>query len=323
MKTAQNRKGKPEAATASSGDPFRKFDVAFALMVIIPFLGFFFIIIEALTIYGFEGRRGWISLLLIFISLLGYTVGYRVIRHLFEGLICYNRALSRLNELKSVFVSEVSHEVKNPLVTLRLGLAFLNENLASSLNEDQRQVIGSCHRSVDRLIRMTNDLLDLAKIESGKMPMQVEEVNLKSLLEEVMGFIKPRIQEKDLIFNVEFSGNVFSMMGDGDHLTRLMINLLDNAIKYTSNNRRMGVSLGEGKRHFELDVWNEGDEIPPEKQDRIFERYERMVFDKNTGTGLGLPIVKELLKLHNGSIRVERRNSANHFIANLPKNFRG
>lgn len=304
------------------GDPLRKFNVAFALVAVIPMLGFTWIVTEALSLSGLEGGRGGIFLLLIVISLLGYAVGYRIIRHLFEELVGYNRLLSRVNDLKSVFVSEVSHEVKNPLVTLRLSLSFLQENLVPSLAEDQREVLAGCQRSIERLIRLTNDLLDLAKIESGKMSMKKETVNLKALVEEALAFMKPRFGEKGLKLKSEFAGADFSLLGDQDHLTRIVINLLDNAIKYTPKGNAVGVGLTDEKKNLKLDIWNEGEAIPPEKRERIFEPYERISFNKETGTGLGLPIVKEILKLHQGTIQVERMDSANHFIATLPKDFR-
>lgn len=311
----------PEARL-SCKTPIQNFELAFALMAVLPFLGFVFVITDALTIMGLQGQRGLIVAMLVVISLLGYALGYRLISGLLERLIAANQVLTRLNDLKSVFVSDVSHEVKNPLVTLRLGMAFLSEGLASTLTEDQRQVLSSCQASIDRLIRITNDLLDLAKIESGHMAMSVTKVDLKSLSEEIIAFMRKAVEAKKLKFRSDFTGGNFTLQGDRDHLARLVINLMDNAVKYTQEGGEIGLSLTEGKEHLALDIWNEGAEIPAARRDKIFERFERVSFDKATGSGLGLPIAKELSRLHGGEIRLEHRASANHFLVELPKVFR-
>ena len=307
--------------TQPAENPYNKFDTAFALMAIVPMLGFVFVTTRGGSWEKFEGRGGLVILLLIVISLLGYWLGYRVIRRLFEQLVNYNRALGRMNELKSIFVSEVSHEVKNPLVTLRMGLSFLNEDMMNTLTEDQRQVIAGCQRSADRLIRLTTDLLDLAKIEAETMPVKQERISLRPLLEEVARFMKPHIEKKHLKFTGDFANGEHALVGDRDHLTRVLINLMDNAIKYTPEGRAMGIRLVPERKFFEVDVWNEGEEIPASKRDEIFERYRRIATDKEAGTGLGLAIVKELVKLHRGDIRLERDDSRNHFVVRLPKDF--
>ncbi len=309
----------PSNSNTPAGNPFRKFDTAFALMAVVPMLGFVFILTQDGSWEAFEGRGGLVILLLIMISLLGYWLGYRVIRRLFEQLVNFNRAISRMNELKNIFVSEVSHEVKNPLVTLQIGLSFLNEDMMGTLSEDQRQVIAGCQRSVGRLIRLTTDLLDLAKIEAETMPVKHEKISLTPLLEEVSCFMKPHIDKKHLQFTGDFANGEHFLKGDNDHLTRVIINLMDNAIKYTPEGLSMGVRLVPGKKYFDLDVWNEGDEIPAAKREEIFERYRRIETGKEGGTGLGLAIVKELVKLHGGAIRLERSDSKNHFIVRLPR----
>lgn len=302
-----------------SENPFQKFDAAFALMAVVPMLGFVFIATRGGSWNTFEGRGGFLMFLLIAISLLGYWLGYRVIRRLFEQLVSYNRALSRMNELKSVFVSEVSHEVKNPLVTLKMGLSFLNESIEGVVSEEQKEVIAGCQRSAERLIRLTTDLLDLARIEAESMPVKQQNILLRPLLDEVEHFMRPHIEKKHLKFAADFEGDDHTLVGDRDHLTRVLINLIDNAIKFTPEHCGIGVRLSAKKEYIEVDVWNAGEEIPAAKQDEIFERYRRITLGKEAGTGLGLAIVKELVKLNRGDIHLERLNSQNHFIVRLPR----
>jgi len=302
-----------------SENPFQKFDTAFALMAVVPMLGFVFIATRGGSWNVLEGRGGFVMFLLIVISLLGYWLGYRVIRRLFEQLVNYNRALNRMNELKSVFVSEVSHEVKNPLVTLKMGLSFLNEDIQDALSGEQREVIAGCQRSIERLIRLTTDLLDLARIEAESMPVKQQNILLRPLLDEVEHFMRPHIEKKHLKFAADFEGENHAFLGDRDHLTRVLINLIDNAIKYTPEDCDIGVRLSAEKEYIKVDVWNAGEEIPAAKQDEIFERYRRITLGREAGNGLGLAIVKELVKLNRGDIRLERLNSQNHFIVRLPR----
>lgn len=302
--------------------PFRQFESAFALMTIIPMLGFVFILTDALSLAGLEGNRGMVVGLLIFISLLGYFFCYRIIRSLLEKVLRYTQTLKRLDEMKSIFVSEVSHEAKNPLVTTRLGLSFLTEELTGILSDEQRDLVTRCQRSIDRVIRLTTDLLDLAKIESGTMSVNVEAVDLKPLVDEICQFMKVHVDQKKLAFRTEFRGHDFTMQCDRDHMARVVLNLLDNAVKYTESGRCLGVDVAAHSKAIDVDVWNESDPIPEDRKEKIFDRFERISQDKTTGHGLGLSIVKELVVLHGGEIRVESKDARNHFTVHLPRDFR-
>jgi signal transduction histidine kinase len=243
-----------QAASALKGDPIRKFNLAFAMMTVLPMLGFVFIITRNNSLIALEGQTGLLLVILLAISLLGYVIGYVVIRHFFAQIVQFNRALRR--------------------------------------------------------------------IEAGKMSVRGEVVDLRSILEEVIAQLGGKIAEKKLKFQHELPPGKAELWGDRDHLTRVFTNLLDNAVKYTLAEGAMGVLAKDTPEDYEVDVWNEGEELTAAQRAKIFERFERITEEKKTGTGLGLPIVKELVGLHYGSIRVESQRFTNHFVVNLPKDFR-
>lgn len=302
---------------------FQKFNTSFALMAILPFLGFLYLITQrGDSINSLEGQTGLVFVILLAISLIGYFATYWIIHRLIEQLIRYANALKQVDSLKSIFVSNVSHEVKNPLGTLKMSLENLNENIVGELNPKQRDLVQTCQRTVNRLIRLSTDLLDLAKIESGKMTVNEEEVHLNNLIDEVTSQLTAKVKEKNLVFQKTLPKSEIRMIGDQDHMFRVVFNLLDNAVKYTPENNQLGISLAEEGEKVKIDIWNHGNPISPAEKDKLFERFDRITADHKTGSGLGLPIVKELIGLHEGRIDVESDATTNHFVVQLPKDFR-
>lgn len=324
MNELEEAKDRKKAEFGIFGDYyFQKFNISFALMSVLPFLGFVYLITQrGDAILNLEGQTGLVLGLLLFISLVGYLISYWVIHRLIEQLIRYANALKQIDSLKSIFVSNVSHEVKNPLGTLRLSLENLHDNLHGELTPQQRELVHTCQRTVNRLIRLSTDLLDLAKIESGKMPINEDKVVLNELIEEVTEQLVGKAKEKNLVFEKEIPKSEVRIIGDSDHMFRVLFNLLENAIKYTPKNDRFGVSLIDQPESIQIDVWNQGNPIALSERGKLFERFDRIMVDKKTGTGLGLPIVKELISLHEGHIDVNSNDSTNHFIVELPKDFR-
>lgn len=303
----------------SSENPIQKFNAAFALMVVIPFLGFMVLATDSFNLSkAVEGIPGAVMLILLSIGFLGYAIGYSIIRRLFEKIVRNNQSLQNLDQLKSLFVSEVSHEVRSPMVSMQLALLQLNEEIKPNLSHDQEQLIKICERSMERLIRLSTDILDLTKLESGKMETKHEIINLGEVWAEVRTLSLPRAKSQ----NVQLMDSSFKdpfVFGDNDHLTRIFINLVDNAIKYTPEGKKTGVdSWSEHDRIF-VDFWNEGEEISANEKEKLFERFKRLSRDHHTpGTGLGLSIVKDLLELQSGSITVYSKNGINHFLVQFP-----
>lgn len=238
-----------------------------------------------------------------------------------QALVKANEKLRSLNDLKSGFVANVAHELNNPLGIIREAISLVREDLGASLSPDHREFLEMGERSARRLIRLVDDLLDLSRIEAGKMKLKIEPVDLAGLVTEVIRGYERELAKKNLTLHREISP-VGLIQGDHDKLTEVVINLLSNAIKYTpSGSVRIRLSGDEREVHFE--ITDTGPGIPPEYLDKVFDKFERILTEKQEGTGLGLPIARDIVELHKGRIWVVSEiGKGSTFIFTLPRDCR-
>jgi signal transduction histidine kinase len=215
-----------------------------------------------------------------------------------------NEQLERLNRAKSDFVSIVSHELRSPLTGIQ-GFSELMRDEVNNLDE-MREYSADINREAERLNRMINEVLDLDRIESGLMTLYRESVDLGLLVTQIAGRAGSRAPEHQLRVQLDPSAPVVD--GDHDRLTQVLVNLVDNAIKYSPEGGEItvGVALDGDVAH----VWvqDQGLGIPPDALESVFERYARLETDHHRsirGTGLGLPIVRQIVELHGGRVWVE------------------
>ena len=230
--------------------------------------------------------------------------------------------LKELNERKTAFVANVSHELKNPLVIIKESLSNILDGISGTINPKQREVLEIGKKSVERLIRLVVDLLDLSKIEAGKMSLKLEQVDLKQVVSEVLKMYEREISKKELALKREAQGNVGLIWADRDKLTEVTINLLNNAIKYTLRGT-ITIKLAGDETKVRFEISDTGPGIPVEYQQKIFDKFERITAEKQEGTGLGLPVVRDIVELHKGKIWVESKaGSGSKFIFTLPRDSR-
>ena len=174
-----------------------------------------------------------------------------------------------------------------------------------------------------RLTNLINDVLDLAKIESGKMEWQREEVDMKGIMEEAAKAIMPLAEEKNLYIQAEFKGKDFEVIGDKERLFQVAINIFSNAIKFTEKGGIIYrvIDLGEKIR---CEIEDTGCGIPEDMLESIFEKFKQIgdtLTEKPQGTGLGLPICQEIINHHGGKIWAESElGKGSKFIFVIPKN---
>ncbi len=238
-----------------------------------------------------------------------------------------NVALYESNRLKSEFLANVSHELRTPLTSI-IGFADLLRDTAQSAGElDKQRTARFAHNiltSGRMLLDLINDLLDLAKIEAGKVELHRTRFSLQDICEALGDFVRPLIEKKSLNFRLDLAEDLPSMESDAGKLRQVLYNLLSNAIKYTPE--RGTVSLEAvaiaGHRQVCITVSDTGPGITPEDQERIFEKFWQLdssVTREHSGSGLGLAISKELSQLLGGNIRVEsERGRGSRFIVTLP-----
>jgi PAS domain S-box-containing protein len=228
--------------------------------------------------------------------------------------------LQQMDKRKSAFVANVSHEFKNPLGNMKLSLAYIGDGSAGALNEQQKKMIEIARRNTERLIRLVTDLLDLSKIEAGKMKLKKESVPVAALVEEVLAADAEEIARKKMILEKKFSESAGSVWADRDKLTEVIINLLSNAVKYTPDGGKITIGLSGTAKEVRFEISDSGPGIAKADFYKLFDKFERLTAEREEGTGLGLSITKDIIDLHKGRIWVESElGKGSKFIFILPR----
>jgi len=220
-----------------------------------------------------------------------------------------NERLKELDRMKSDFVSQVSHELRTPLTAIKGAVDVVLRELAGPLTEKQIHYLTRVRSNTQRLAGLINDLLDLSKIESGKIELNASRVSLGGLLHEVVETLRPVAAEKQIALEVMTPEPSMLVWADRDKITQVLTNLVGNAIKFTPPQGRVAVSsLASDAEYIRVAVSDTGPEIAADEQEKIFEKFYQVGASggpKPKGTGLGLSIAKTLVELHGGKIWVE------------------
>jgi len=226
------------------------------------------------------------------------------------------------NRLKSEFLSNMSHELRTPLNAI-LGMAKLQKTgVGGEINEKQRDYLEIIERSGQNLLALINDVLDLSKIEAGKVEVIWSKVVLKEFIDELLKSMRMLAEEKGLALKSVFKGKVDYIVTDQEKLRQILLNLLSNAIKFTEKGE-VTVIIEEKDGDVLISVKDTGIGIPEEALDYIFDAFRQVdgsTTRKYGGTGLGLSIVKKLVELLGGEIKVKSKlNQGSTFTVILPK----
>ena len=220
-----------------------------------------------------------------------------------------NEQLQQLDKVKSQLLSHCSHELRTPLTSIKGFSENLIEGLVGQLNEKQRKYLLRINANADRLTQMIDDLLDLSRIEAGKIPMNWDEVNLSKLASDVIDQYQLLAQGKGQALDGRFAKGDLWILADGDRLTQILTNLVHNAIKFTPPGGSIRITTDRtGENTVMVSVSDTGPGIPEEAIPKLFDPFYQTHRQQESGTkglGLGLAIVKNLVDLHGGAIAVE------------------
>ena len=217
-----------------------------------------------------------------------------------------NQELARANKLKSEFLANVSHELRTPLSAIIGFSQILLDGIDGPVNEEQLQDITQVNKSGQSLLSLINQILDLSKIEAGKMELSLERVELPMLISAVLDSISPLAQEKGLRIDTRFPPGLPAVEGDAARLKQILINLLSNAVKFTDRGHIEVIAQPSG-RMVRIAVKDTGIGISREAQKLIFDEFvqgDGSSTRRHGGTGLGLSIVRKLVEMHGGAITV-------------------
>jgi two-component system phosphate regulon sensor histidine kinase PhoR len=257
-----------------------------------------------------------------------------------QGTVVALRDISRekeIDRMKSEFIAVVSHELRTPLTSIKNGVSIILGGTAGEITHDQEKFLSLVDRNVNRLAGIINDLLDLSKLEAGKVEIRFQEVDLNEPLDTVISSLKPLAEDKSIAISKKTPVGLPKIYGDNDKIEQIFTNLINNAIKFTPERGSITVAAkpvrseefavhgkketekvselrsedNELNRNFiEISVEDTGIGIPEEELDLVFDKFHQVAESstrKTGGTGLGLPITKRLIEAHKGRVWVESK----------------
>ncbi len=229
------------------------------------------------------------------------------------GVLLTLHDLTRMRQVETTrkeFVSNVSHELRSPLASMKAVVETL-ENGALEDPATARDFVQRVHRDIDRMTAMVTELLELSRLESGQVQLQPQPLELWPLVEEVLAQFQTASQAKDISLQATLPEGLPQVMAEEEKLRQVLVNLLDNAIKFTPGPGSITISATKKGRLVEVSVRDTGIGIPPEHLPHIFERFYKVDrARRDGGAGLGLAIVKHIVQAHGGEVRVESQEGA-------------
>ncbi|MCM8791110.1 MAG: cell wall metabolism sensor histidine kinase WalK [Candidatus Omnitrophica bacterium] len=215
--------------------------------------------------------------------------------------------LKRLEDMRKDFVANVSHELRTPISSIKGYAETLLDGKADS-EETVRDFLGIIYQDSNRLANLIDDLLDLSRIESGKMKMELEELDIAPIARRCFNVLEKSAKDKSIAVTLDIPSGLPCVMGDEKRLVQVFLNLLDNAVKYTPAGGKVILRASLKDKAVQIDISDTGIGISEKDLPRIFERFYRVDKARSRelgGTGLGLSIVKHIVQAHNGQIWVQ------------------
>ena len=233
-----------------------------------------------------------------------------------------NTRLEVANRHKSEFLANMSHELRTPLNAIIGFSEVLLEKMFGDINERQEEYLNDILSSGQHLLSLINDILDLSKVEAGKMELELGMFDLRHLLEGSLVMVKERALAHGLTLSLDMADDLSVITGDERKVKQILFNLLSNAVKFTPDKGKVGIVAKRTDAAVQIAVWDTGVGIAPEDQQRIFEEFQQVgsgLAGKTEGTGLGLALTKKFVELHGGSLWVESTlGSGSTFTFTLP-----
>jgi signal transduction histidine kinase len=211
-----------------------------------------------------------------------------------------------LNEAKTNFIATVSHELKTPIASIKMGASLLLNEKTGAFNQEQKELAKSILEDSNRLLKITGELLNISQVETGNLQLKLQEFNPADILETAIKTVQFQAQQKQLLIKLELDPSNSIALGDPEKTTWVLNNLLTNAIKYSTEQSNIETGSFVSDQHIHFYVRDHGRGIEAKFLPRIFEKYFKVpgTIDRS-GTGLGLAISKEFIEAQQGSIWVE------------------
>ena len=220
-----------------------------------------------------------------------------------------------IEKMKSEFVSLVSHELRTPLTSIIGFISLILDGKTGRINQKQYESLSRAHRQSKRLAALINDLLDVSRIEAGRIEMKQEQVQIDRIAKRRIEELRPQADEKAINLFFEAQSNLPLMIGDADRIGQIFINLIGNAIKFTPDNGKVTVRISKSLQNgsatdgFHVEVIDTGPGISPEEREKVFDKFRQLgsvqAQKPQSGTGLGLSIAAGIVEAHDGRLWVD------------------
>jgi signal transduction histidine kinase len=239
-------------------------------------------------------------------------------RHLNDA----NAKLRELSEMKDDFLALTTHDLRSPLTIISGVISFFTSGRLGELSPEQQNMVAMIERNTQSLIELVNDLLDASKLESGTMRLDIDSIDLRSVLDELRETMEPLAKEKGIKLAEILPADLPPVKADRAKLRRILLNLVSNAVKFTENGGRVDLRAETEGAFARISVTDTGVGIAPQDVERLFDKYQQArsrATRGEKGTGLGLYITRQLVELHGGEITVESENGkGSTFAFTLP-----
>ncbi len=232
------------------------------------------------------------------------------------------RAQQKLMVIKNDFISNVSHELKTPVATVSVAIEALRNFQALNNPAKTAEYLDIAQNELNRLTLMTDKILKTAVFENQSLSFQKEKVNLSAIIESVLTSLKLVIEKQSAVVNFSECSESFYVLGDPAHLTNMVYNLIDNALKYSPSKAEIAISLTKNEKEMVLSIQDNGIGIAAEHHKKIFDRFFRVSsgdVHNTKGYGLGLSYVANVIEKHGGRIKIDSAlNKGSQFFIYLP-----
>lgn len=224
-----------------------------------------------------------------------------------EELKVANERLKQLDKLKDEFVSVASHELRTPMTAIKSYLWMALDGRGGALTDKQKEYLDRAYSSVDRLIRLVSDMLNVSRIDSGRVTLQQQSIDIQKITQEVFDEVMPRVQELGIILKANHVESLPQVIADSDKIKEVLFNLIGNSMKFTPKDGTITVAFTQKDMMLETAVTDTGTGIDPNDIGKLFTKFSMIPesYGANSqiqGTGLGLYISKSIVELHGGKI---------------------
>ena len=223
-----------------------------------------------------------------------------------------------MGEAKLRFFMNISHEIRTPMTLILTPLLSLIKN---EENPDRKSVYETIRRNAERILHLINQMMDLRKIDKGQMQMHMSEQNLVGFINDIYTLFSHQAKSRQINFLFEHDCDSLPVWIDRSNFDKVVVNVISNAFKYTQAGGEIGIRLTHDDQHATIAVRDNGEKIPEDKLNKIFERFyqaESSSNDRNVGTGIGLDLTRSLVELHHGTIKAHNLEQGCEFVITIP-----